>query len=182
MDLASQSPGRKERSKYLPFGPGWHKPCFHCELTPCLAGKALWKGRVHWSSSWKSDFACRSPARALMCEGVQPPTGVWGGLPYENACAHPQGFCNFTFTGMFFCEVSSCCGLFIYKLCSCRPTCWEKQRMARIQRVLPGSKREKLVLRKTLIFCPDKLKVFCNLYLCLGNGFWQWEFKNMGSM
>lgn len=143
----------------------WEEPCGKAQLTGAVVGK--------------SDFASRAPARALVREGVQPPTGVWGALPYENVCAHPQGFCNFTFTGVFFCEVSSCWGLFIYKLCSCCPTCWERQRMARIQRVLPGSKREKLVHRKTLIFCPDKLKVFCNPYLCLGNGFWKWEFKNM---
>lgn len=44
-----------------------------------------------------------------------------------------------------------------------------------IQRVLmslAGTKEEKLVHRKTLIFCPDKQKVFCNPYLHLGNGFW----------
>lgn len=69
MDLASQSPGRKERSKYLPFGRGWHKPCFHCELTPCLAGKALWKGRVHWSSSWEVRLCLQKPSQS---------SHVWG--------------------------------------------------------------------------------------------------------
>jgi len=47
--------------------------------------------------------------------------------------------------------------------------------MAMVQWVLmslPGTKGKKLVHRKTLIFCPDKLKMFYNPYLHLGNGFW----------
>lgn len=171
MDLASQSPGTKERSKYLSFGRGWHKPCFDCKLTLCLAAQSPVEGQGSLEQQLGSQTLLQKPSQSSHVWGCAAAHRLWGGLPYENVCAHPQGFCNFTFTGVFFCEVSSCCGLFIYKLCSCCPTCWEKQRMARIQQVLPGSKREKLVHRKTLIFCPDKLKVFCNHYLCLGNGF-----------
>lgn len=120
-----------------------------------------------------------------MCECVQPPTGMCGVVAYENVCAHPHAFCNFSFIGEFFHEVASFGGLFIYKLCSCCPTCWERRRMAIIQQVLmclPGTKGGETCSQEDLNILSWQLKTFCNPYLCLGNGFWNWEFENMDGM
>lgn len=45
MNLVTRSPGRKERTKYLPFGPEQHKACFYWKLILFLAGNSPVSGQ-----------------------------------------------------------------------------------------------------------------------------------------
>lgn len=139
--------------------------------------------RVHRSSG--SEVKPRLPMRVLMCVSVL--------CSLLQACVelflmemyvHTHTLLQFRMDCEFSHQVSSCWGLFIYQLRSCCPTCWGRQSVAVIQLVLmslPGTKGE-TCSQKDLNILSWQLSAFCRLYLCLGNGFWSWEFKNMGSV